>query len=352
MDTNHNVTENVEFWKNLSGLHEDFPKLEPLEANSNDMTLVHIDTKQRKAIEDAIQSNPCTVVQVPKGWGATTLYRYMLYEYTKPSAVRLRIPVALDMESGSFLDADEMEYAIKWQVAKNFLFMLNENALERRYCCDIIGYEEKLDTRGKPEVTYDKYLMLCTRGIDTLEKDSGGFYKQYPFFCQPLHNILNYLLKNLQVQTVFFYLFGSKVSEDKMLSFVHALKQVIDGKHFESAAKKEVFFCTRTVYTDLKREYDRPYELLKYPHYSSAEMYRILAKRHRPTSLRIEGGREEKDSLDTVFPSEMVDRVYKTSKTINKIIADLEKLIEQSLDRPRSEIPYKLTLGAAEEDAS
>ena len=342
MQESYSIAENVEFWKNLSGLSDDFPKLDSLETN-DDMALVHVDTKQQKDIEDTIQSNALTVIRVPKGWGATTLFRYMFYEFTKPSANRMRIPVQFDFERGSFFEADELDYAIKWQIAKGFLYMLNDSVLEKRYCCEIIGYEERLDASGRLEVTYDKYKVLCMRGIDALEHDKDEFLKRYPFFDQPLNSILNYLLKNLQLQTVFFFLFGSVVGESQMLSFVHALKQVFDGKHFEGAAKREVFFCTSAVFSDLDREYARPYEVYNYPRYSSAEIFRILAKRHRPTSLRTEGGREEKDGLESVFSYEFVDCAYNEKKTIIEIIAEVEKLMENRLNCPRSKIPYKLT---------
>lgn len=343
MKGEHNVAENVEFWKNLSGLSDDFPKLEPLEINSKDMMLVHIDPRQRKKIEDTIQSSALTVIRVPKGWGATTLFNYMIYEYTKPSVSSMKIPVQFDLENGPFLEAEELEYAIKWQILKGFLYKLNDSALEKRYSCEIISYEEKLDASGRTETTYDKYKLLSLRGIDDLKYDKDSFFKRYPFFQQPLDNILNYLLKNLQLQTVFFFLFSSVVDESKMLTFVHALKQIFDDKQFESAAKREVFFCTPSVYSDLNREYSRPYEIYPYPRYSSAELFRMLAKRHRPTSLRTEGGREEKDGLDSVFSNEFVDRAYYERKTINEIIVDVEKLIEKRLDCPRSTVPFKLT---------
>jgi hypothetical protein len=133
------------------------------------------------------------------------------------------------------------------------------------------------------------------------------------------------------------------IEESRMLGFVHALKQVFDGKHFEGAAKREVFFCTPAVFADLDREYARPYEVYNYPRYSSAEIFKILGKRHRPTSLRTEGGREEKDGLESVFSYEFVDHVYNERKTINGVIAEVEKLMEKRLDCPRSKIPYKLT---------
>jgi hypothetical protein len=345
MKENHNIVENVEFWKNLSGLSDDFPKFEPLESNSDDMTLVYIDPKQRDVIIDTVQSNALTVIRVPKGWGATTLFRYMLYEYTKHSSNRKIIPIQFDFENDVFLDAEELDFTIKWQILKGFLQLIHNSALEKRYCCEVIAYKETPDVSGHLKTTYDRYKILSLRGIDEFKHDRNGFLEKYTFFNKPLNHILNYLLKNLQLQTVFFFLFGSVVAEDNMLRFSHALKQVFDSKDFMGAAKKEVFFCTPSVYIDLNREYQRPYAIYDYPRYSPAEIYRMLGKRHRPISLRTEGGREEKDGLESVFAQKFVDLAYKSRKkiTIAEVITQIEKLIEERLDCPRGEIPIRLT---------
>ena len=339
----HNVTENVEFWKNLSGLTDSFPRLDPLEVSSNDAELMHIDPKQQQNIENIIQSNGLTVIRIPKGWGATTLFRYMLYKYTKDSGVKRGLPIQFDLEDDFFLEADKLNHAIKWQIANSFLHMLNKTVLDEAYCGMVIGYEEKLDASGKTEISYNKHKILCLRNIESLKNNEDEFLKHYPFFNQPLDKIMNELLENLRVETVIFFLFGSVMDSHKMRGFVHALKQVFDNKDFKKAAKREVFFCSPTVYADLDREYARPYVVYNYPRYSSAEIFRILVKRHRPISLRTEGGREEKDGLESVFSSDFVDLVYNEKKTINGIIADVERLMEKQLDCPRSKIPYKLT---------
>jgi hypothetical protein len=343
---NNNVVENFEFWKHLVGLDDDFPKLSSIKIKDKDMELVQMDPQQRKAIDETIQSNGLTVITVPKGWGATTLFKYMFYEYTKLSANRMKISIQFDLEGReSFPNLEDMMHSIKWQIANGFLSLINSNPLEKRYIYEVIGYE---DVSGGTTAT--QYIRLCKNGIDDLKSDPEKFLGRYAFFQRPLENILGYLLTNLQLQTVFFYLFPNRVGEDDMNNFVYALKQIFDGKHFESAAKREIFFCTSNIFRALNISYERPYAVYDYPRYSSAEVFKMLANRHRPISLRTAAGREEKASLGTVFSHKFVDHAYSEKKTINGIIETIENLIKNQLDCSRSEIPFMLTLNNAKEE--
>jgi|GEM_PF-4611712 len=328
-----NMEVNLRYWKQLAGVDMNFPKLAPL--SDQEMKLVTVDDEKIKAIDQSVQSNPLTVVVIKPGWGATTLFKYMFDFYS--TVGRRDIPVKIDLEFNSMPNPDDFAHMIKWQVASGFLKLDVEHVLEHRYVCEILGYDQMADG-----ISFTNHVRRCRNTINDYEHNSEAFCKEYPFFDQPLVNILNHLLKNLRLQTIILYLFKRVVCEDDMSMFIKSLKEVLGEREilgnpnsFESAAKREIFFCTSSVLIDLDREFNQPYQRYNYRCYAEAEIHKMIVTRYS------QQGRGT--NLDVVFSTKFVERAYNEKKTINEIITEVENLIQEAVNCEQKDIPYQLT---------
>lgn len=328
--------ENYQYWKELVGLEEtDFPQLIPLtDENIDRATIVATRLTEIKA---AVAANNLVDVQIQPGWGATTLFRYLKQELKKDS---LTLLVPFDFEEKNLngsLTEELFIFQTKWKMAKDICKMFKEKPMQPLYMYEVLDFE---DNGSSPWQGHHRRKM---RALADCENDPEKFYAAFPFFAKhPIDVCVNYFLANFQIRTVFLYLFPRKVKEDPLFELVGMLKNIYDGKDIQPAAMREVYICTPKLSRQIKDTYERPYYDVPYLRYSAAEMFKMLVATYRNEDAAFL-------SVNDVFDETFIAEAYNERNTMVQIMEKVGKHLEDSLDGPTAQIPYKLTRNKKEE---
>lgn len=324
-------TDNFQYWKELVGLEdsEKFPRLILKEENIQSASIA---PRHVQLIQNEIITNRLVDIQVQPGWGATTLYRYMVYILR---SMPLKLLLLFDFEKDNFQDGNLSDqifiFQIKWKMANGILNIMLEQPLQEYFMYEVFEFE---DTGVKP---WRAYLREKRRELQRCENDSELFYQKFPFFKnRDIDNCINYFLQSFQIQTVFMYLFPRTASEDDILEFTGIIKNIFDGKDIAPAAVREVFFITPKMFLKMKQVYERPYRDILYPRYSSAEIFGMLVNTYKLQDV-------SNATISDVFDQNFISKVYDKRDTLNGIMIKVEKEIIDFLSE-MSEIPYKLRL--------
>lgn len=325
--------DNFLYWKELAGLEKcEFPHLKKLE--DTDIEKAIVSTHNCQEILDTIATNTFVDIQVRPGWGATTLYKYML---KKIKDGKSNLVISFDFEQMDFDDVADTEekfiFHVKWQMAKGLADLMLKEFLPERYMYEVFNYIDD----GKDD--FRKYLRKKRTKFDAYENKIEEFYREFPFFKQStLIECFNFFLTNFRIQTVFCYLFPRKVDEDEVFEFIGNIKNIFDGKEdIFPAAYREVYFLTPLNSNILKECYSRPYKDLTYKQYTAAELYSMLVNTYHPS-------RPLNATLSNVFNQEFVIQAYDKQMTMDEIMNRVEEEIEEVLDCEPSDVPYELTM--------
>lgn len=328
--------ENLKFWKTLVGLPENFPKLFQLDRNEIlDMVVINPDVE--KSIMNSLSSKPITQVVVQEGGGTTTLYNYIFQRCSEKTIDSLVIPIAFDFASLYWQEeaftAGKIEEEIKLQVIGNLVENPWENKLEEAHYFYCINYQEDCD--------FYSYRAKMRRFLYDKRPSYREVCRNFPFAKEKLDEFINYLLKNLRMQTVIFFHFPRQMDEQHMMDFVSAIKILYERNSFLSAAVREIYFCTPKTQKDLDREYKRDYAPIKYPMYTPAQIFKMLVKRYRPT---LPGSKGRVDSIDlaSVFSEEFVSMIWNGKLSLVDVISKVEDNMLEKLNCEQAKIPYRL----------
>ena len=328
--------ENFQYWKELVGLEDtDFPQLIPLGEDEIEQAAI-VGTRLME-IKNAVAANNLLDIQVQPGWGATTLYRYLKREFKKDS---LTLLVGFDFEAqpldGS-LTEEQFVFQTKWRMASDICKMFRDKPMQPLYMYEVLGFE---DDGASP---WQGHLRRQMRRLESCENDPQAFYAAFPFFARRSIDVcVNYFLANFQIRSVFLYLFPRKVEEDPLFELVGMLKNIYDGKDIQPAAMRQLYICTPKLFRRLQDTYARPYRDILYERYSAAEMFKMLVATYHNDNAAFQ-------SISDIFDEAFISDAYSTGKPMNKIMESVAKRIEDSLNGPTAQIPYKLVFSKVEE---
>lgn len=322
-------TDNFQYWKELVGL-EDGDKFPRLILKEENIQSASIAPRHVQRIQNEIITNRLVDVQVHPGWGATTLYRYMVHIM---NSMPLKLLILFDFEKDNFQDGNLSDqsfiFQIKWKMANGILNIMLEQPLQEYYMYEVFGFE---DTGVKP---WRAYLREKRRELQQCEDDQVYFYGHFPFFeIRGIEDCINYFLESFQIQTIFMYLFPRIVEEDDILEFTGIVKNIFDGKDIAPAAIREVYFITPKMFLKMKQVYERPYKDIKYQRYSSAEIFGMLVNTYKLQDVA-------DATISDLFDQKFISEVYDKYDTLDGIMLKVEKEIIDLLAEMK-EVPYKL----------
>lgn len=328
--------ENFVYWKELVGLEDtDFPQLIPLdESNIHKVSIV---STRLQPIRNRISTNNLVSVQVQPGWGATTLYKKIVSDLEKD---HMKLLINFDFEEneldGSLTDR-EFEFRTKWKLASSIADIMREVPLQQTYMYEVFDFE---DTGSTPWVGH---LRKKRKRLTECRNNANDFYNEFVFFDKlSIVDCVNYFLANFQIQSVFIYLFPRKIAEDNLLELVGMIKNKYDGMNITPAAMREVYISTPKIFKMIKNVYTRPFYEIPYKRYSAAEMYSMLVSSYKNDDVMF-------SSVNDVFDEEFIIKAYNEKLSMVKIMENVTKIIEDSLEGDTANIPYKLSISGKSE---
>lgn len=328
--------ENFTYWKELVGLEDtDFPQLIPIDESNIHMASI-VGTRLLP-IRHSISTNSLVSVQVQPGWGATTLFKKIASDLGKD---HMKLLIKFDFEKNELdgsLTELEFEFMTKWKLAKGIAEIMREVPLQQEYMYEVFDFNDD----GK--TPWAGYLRKKGKKLDECRNTAESFYKEFMFFDKyPIVDCVNYFLANFQIQCVFMYLFPQKVVEDNLLELVGMIKNQYDGANITPAAMREVYISTPKIFRMIKSVYTRPFFEIVYKRYSAAEMYSMLVPTYKNDDAMF-------SSINDVFDEEFIIKGYNERLSMVKIMENVTKIIEDSLEGDTADIPYRLlTSGKSE----
>ena len=328
--------ENFVYWKELVGLEDtDFPQLIPLdESNIHKVSIV---STRLLPIRNSISTNNLVSVQVKPGWGATTLFRKIEGDLKQDS---IKLLVSFDFEKNELdgsLTEQEFEFRTKWKLASGIAKIMHDVPLQQTYMYEVFDFE---DTGNTPWIGH---WRKKSKKLDECKDSAENFYNEFRFFDRlSIVDCVNYFLANFQIQCVFMYLFPRKIAEDSLLELVGMIKNKYDGMNITPAAMREVYISTPQVFKMIKSVYTRPFYEISYKRYSAAEMYSMLVSTYKNDDVMF-------SSVNDVFDEEFIIKAYNEKLSMAKIMENVTKIIEDSLEGDTANIPYKLTVSGKSE---
>lgn len=323
--------ENFIYWKELVGLEDtDFPQMIPLDENN--IHKASIVSTRLVPIRNSISTNNLVSVQVQPGWGATTLFRKIVSGLENDN---MKLLINFDFEKNELdgsLTEQEFEFRTKWKLANGIVDIMHKGSMQLTYMYEVLDFE---DTGNTPWVGY---LRKKRKRLKECQDSAKDFYNEFRFFDKlSIVDCVNYFLANFQIQCVFMYLFPRKISEDNLLELVGMIKNKYDGMNITPAAMREVYISTPKIFKMIKNVYTRPFYEISYKRYSAAEMYSMLVSSYKNDDVMF-------SSVNDVFDEEFIIKAYNEKSSMVKIMENVTKIIEDSLDGDTANIPYKLTI--------
>lgn len=328
--------ENFVYWKELVGLEDtDFPQLIPLDESN--IYKANIVSTRLLPIRNGISTNNLVSVQVQPGWGATTLYKKIVSDLKKD---HMRLLVNFDFEENKLdgtLTEQEFEFRTKWKLANGIADIMREVPMQQTYMYEVFDFEDN------GNIPWVGHLRKKRKRLNECQDNSKYFYEEFRFFDKfSIVDCVNYFLANFQIQCVFMYLFPRKIDEDNLLELVGMIKNQYDGRNITPAAMREVYISTPKIFKMIKSVYTRPFFEIPYKRYSAAEMYSMLVSSYKNDDAMF-------TSVNDVFHEEFITRAYNEKLSMVKIMENVTKIIEDSLEGDTASIPYKLTISGKSE---
>lgn len=330
------IERNLIFWQKLVGLPRGFPNLPPL-MDDEIRNFMVIDTIVESDLLNAISSRLLTAVVVQEGCGLTTLFRYLFNFYEETSSQNQVIPVSIDLEANVWSKNaawDILEREIKTQVLRNLITREWVQKLQRAHYYEVVGYQEDMDFFAF-QAERRQFLKSKRPGVRKLNQ-------YFPFIKRPLEEFINYLLESLRIQTVLFFHFPRKISQKIIQDLLTAEKFIFEGRAFQPAALRKVYFVTPAILAELKRTYSRNYYEIPYPSYTKAQIVAMLKKRYRPSQPNTKGVPVYED-LGSVFDQLFVHMAWAEERPLDQTVEQIGVLIKERLDCKKEEVEYCLS---------
>lgn len=328
--------ENLAFWHGLVGLDSTFPALEPL-ADDDLQSHVVTDEAQMDAIRASLASQQLNQILVEAGWGATTLFRYLIHDARDHAMDRLTLPVALDFEV-LFVDRDITPDALTYEIRRQLIGLLLDSPWEQTlhpdFYFECINYEESM-TLSEYKVRANKFLFY-DRAPSPRE-----LVRHFPWLRGPLSNQATFLLNKLRIQTALYIHLPRDISSQRLRDLVASIKWITQqSTDIEYAAWREVYICSATLKGELNRDFKRPWQFIDYQKYTPAQIYTMLIRRYQPLLSGL--ARQRRLSLTEVFSAEFVDNAWREAESLVDLSTHMRAAVLRRLDCPSSEVPFRL----------
>ena len=325
---------NLDFWRRLVGLEASFPALERVnEKDLKDQTSLNPDVEAE--IRASIASHELTQIIVEPGWGATTLFRYILRDARDRAVERLILPISIDLEakgSADRLTFDRLEHEIKYQIIGLLIDRPWEADLNRDLYFEFIEYDYETDIAafraGMRHFLFDE------------RPDAESLEKQFPFLRLPLHNVMNELLDNCRIQTALYFHIPSEAKPQAIRDLVRSQKTLVESGQVAPAAMREVYVCSAQQRNELERDFERKFNVVHCPRYSAAEVFAMLVNRYSPRVPGMQGGNRQ--GLAVVFAETFVAEAWDGAKSLGDLLDRVRKAMLQRLDCEQNKVPFHL----------
>ncbi|MDG4550614.1 MAG: hypothetical protein P9F19_15280 [Candidatus Contendobacter sp.] len=325
---------NLVFWRSLVGLDPEFPTLPPIPDRELSSLMV-LDPGQIEELRASLGSHQLTQVVVEPGWGCTSLFRYMLGEARDRAMERLLLPISIDLErlfGKDPITLDGFEEEIKRQMIGLLVDNPWEQSLNRDYYFECIHFEYATDL---PSYKSRMRAFLFDR--------PPAFRKlpiQFPWLKGSLPDLLNYLLRNFRIQTALYFHFPRDVLPQPLRDLVRSIKASHERGGVEFAALREVYFCTPLQKVEIERDFQRPFNALRYPRYTAAQIYAMLLKRYTPNVPGFRGRNQV--GLDAVFAERFVQDAWRGAAALGEVAERVKTAMLQRLDCAEADVPFLL----------
>lgn len=328
--------QNLAFWRGLVGLSPTFPMLDPM-SDEDLLKMVVVDEAALTTINSAVASHQLTQIIVERGWGASTLFRYLSLDARDHATGRLTLPVALDFDT--FLkDQPVTPDALVLEIRRQIMVGLVRNSWETSQNADFYWDAINFDGNGDLRVHKgDAYRFL---ELDRRPK-STELVRRFPVLKGSLAEPTKFLLTKMRLQVALYVHLPRSLDSQRIQDLVSAIKWIAqEASDMEYAAWREIYVCDPTIIAELNRDFKRAWHAVEYPKYSPAQIYGMLTLRYQPKLSA--PGTTRRLSLTEVFGDRFVDESWPKSKSLSDLFSRVRKAVLARLDCPQSEVPFKL----------
>lgn len=326
---------NLAFWRSLVGLGSSFPSLPEL-AEADLPTMVVFDPDRLDEIRASLGSHQLTQILIEPGWGCTTLFRFLLKDARDRAMERLVLPIRIDLANTFGKDgisSEALEEEIKRQIIGLLIDNPWEQSLNRDYYYDCINFTYATDI-----FTYKAQARGSLFG--DRPPPFRKIQAQFPWLKKPLDKLLNELLTHFRIQTGLYFHFPTDTASQTIRDLVRSIKTRSESGQVEFAALREVYVCSPEQKNEIGRDFQRPFNEIRYPKYSPAQVYAMLVKRFTPNVPGFQGRNQV--SLGTVFAEAFVSESCPQATSLHDLMERVRQSLLRRLDCDPSEVPFTL----------
>lgn len=325
---------NLTFWRSLVGLNASFPSLE--EIDDQDLhALMVLDPEKLDEIRASLGSQQLTQILIEPGWGCATLYRYLLKDARDRAMERLVLPVRIDLarvfETGGITFAG-LEEEIKRQMIGLLIDYPWEQSLNRDYYFEFINFDESCEIF--------QYKARSRQFLFDRPPTFRKFLSHFPWIKKPLHEAMNDLLTHFRIQTGLYFHIPQSASSQDIRDLVRSVKSINETGSVQFAALREVYVCGPEQSNEITRDFQRPFNVVRYPKYTAAQVYAMLVNRFAPQVPGFEG--RSRTSLNTVFSEDFVTHAWPRARSLGDLIERVRAAMLARLDCDPSAVPFRL----------
>lgn len=333
--------ENLTFWRGMVGLDDKFPSLTPLREGELASSVV-IDAAEMDGIRASMASEQLNQIIVDPGWGATTLFRHLVYDARDRVMERRSLPVAIDLAT-LFVDQEITPDTLVSEIRRQILGLLVgrpwESRLNRDFYFEAINYEQSIDL-ARHKADANAFLFGDKRPTDK------QLVARFPWLNHPLSAQLKFLLSGLRIETALYVHLPPDMEPEQVSALVAAIKWITrDTGTIEFAAWREVYICTPELILEMERDFQRPYKRIVYKKYTAAQVYLMLIRRYQPTLAGLDGQRQI--NLTEVFDAAFVDEAWSVATSLANLSERVRSAVLRRLDCPQAKVPFRLEPGVS-----
>jgi len=325
---------NLVFWRSLVGLEKPFPALDTL-PEKDLSALIVIDPDLLDTIRTSVGSYQLTQIEVEPGWGCTTLFQHLVKDARDRAMERLVLPIRIDLETLAEREAitsDGLEDEIKRQIIGLLIDNPWEMSLNRDYYFDCINFDSSIDLAG--------HKARMRAFLFDRPPTQRKLLAQFPWLKETLSVVLNQLLANFRIQTGLYFHFPRDVPAQNIRDLVRSLKTIHESGQVDFAALREVYFCSAPQRMEIGRDFQRPFNVVKYPRYTPAQIYAMLVRRYTPNIPGFRG--RNPVGLGAVFAESFLHAAWAEAGSLRDIIDRVQAAMLRRLDCPESRVPFML----------
>lgn len=337
--------DNLAFWLGLVGLDPAFPALAPLSDEKLRSSVV-TDAAQMEILRSNLASQQLNQIIVKAGWGATTLFRFLVDEARDRVMERLTLPVEIDLET-MFVDARDIRpEMLSTEIRRQILGLLVgnpwESVLNRDFYFECIGYDSSTSlARHKADASN---LLFYGK-----PPSARQLVQRFPWLRRDLGGQVNYLLSHFRFQTALYVHLPPDTPAQRMNDLAASIKWILrDAPDMDYAAWREIYVSAHAPAEALVRDFARSFERMEYKKYTPAQVYLMLISRYQPALSGLTGSRQV--NLDSVFAPEFVEDAWPEATSLSDLAERVHSAILRRLDCPAAEVPFRLDPARATPD--